>query len=157
MPLPLHLMKTLALSLCCFISAEGKVRVVDVKTRLIGRMTAVARHLTDPANMVYFYDMEGALYEVNVHTLDVKRLFDKPVPGWHGKGGYTSQGRLVISNNGEVAAGKVPERFLARLPPKSNEDAGVLAQWDGKEWRIIERRQFTDITGPGGLHGAPDD
>jgi len=140
-----------------FISAEGKVRVVDVKTRLIGRMTAVARHLTDPANMVYFYDMEGALYEVNVHTLDVKRLFDKPVPGWHGKGGYTSQGRLVISNNGEVAAGKVPEKFFARLPPKSNEDAGVLAQWDGKEWRIIERRQFTDITGPGGIRGAPDD
>ncbi len=140
-----------------FISAEGKVRAVDVKTRLIGRMTAVARHLTDPANLVYFYDMEGAVYEVNVHTLDVTKLFDKPVPGWHGKGGYASQGRLVISNNGAVAAGKTPKEFLARLPPKSDEDAGVLAEWNGKDWRIIARRQFTDITGPGGIHGAPDD
>ena len=140
-----------------FISAEGKVRVVDVKTRLIGRMTAVARHLTDPANRVYFYDMEGALYEVDVHSLEVTKLFQKPVPGWHGKGGYTSQGRLVISNNGESPAGKEPKEFLAKLPPKSNEDAGVLAEWNGKDWRIIERREFLDVTGPGGIHGAPDD
>ncbi len=140
-----------------FISAEGKVRAVDVKTKLVGRMTAVARHLTDPANLVYFYDMEGAVYEVNVHTLEVKKLFAKPVPGWHGKGAYTSQGRLVISNNGNVAAGKEPKEFLAKLPLKSDEDSGVLAEWDGKDWRIIERRQFTDITGPGGINGAPDD
>jgi hypothetical protein len=48
-------------------------------------MTANARHLTDPTNMVYFYDMERILYEVNVHTLAVNKLFNKPVPGWHGK------------------------------------------------------------------------
>lgn len=139
-----------------FIDAQGKVRTADVKDKLIGRMTAVARHLTDPANMVYFVDMEGMIYEVNVHTLEVKKLFQKPVPGWHGKGGYTAQGRLVISNNGEHAVGKGAD-FLAKLPPKSDEDAGVLAEWDGKEWRIIERKQFLDVTGPGGIHGAPDD
>ncbi|MCX7887185.1 MAG: hypothetical protein N3B01_08060, partial [Verrucomicrobiae bacterium] len=140
-----------------FISADGKVRACDVKNKLIGRMTAVARHLTDPANLVYFYDMEGALYEVNVHTLDVKRIFEKPVPGWHGKGGYTAQGRLVIANNGEHAASKKKFQYLAGADPKDPEDAGVLAEWDGKTWRIVERRQFTDVTGPGDIYGAPDD
>lgn len=140
-----------------FISAEGKVRVADIKTQLIGRLTAVTRHLTDPANLVYFYDMEGALYEVNVHSLEVKKLFDKSVPGWHGKGAYTSQGRLVVANNGEAPAGKIPKQFMAKLPPKSDEDAGVLAEWDGKTWNILARRQFMDVTGPGGIHGAPDD
>lgn len=140
-----------------FIDAKGNVRVCDVKKKLIGRMTAVMRHLTDPANRVYFFDMEGAIYEVDVHTLEVTKLFAKPVPGWHGKGGYTAQGRIVIANNGENAAGKVPKEYLAKLPPKRVEDAGVLAEWDGKEWRIIERHQFTDVTGPGGIHGSPDD
>ncbi len=139
-----------------FIGAEGQVRVCDVKTKLIGRMTAVLRHLTDPANRVYFYDMEGAFYEVNVHTLDVKKLFAKPVPGWHGKGGYTGQGRVVIANNGQSAAGKEPKKFECELPPKSPEDAGVLAEWDGATWKVVMRRQFTDVTGPGGLLGAPD-
>ncbi|MBI5397525.1 MAG: hypothetical protein HZA91_19685 [Verrucomicrobia bacterium] len=139
-----------------FIDAKGAVRACDVKNKLVGRMTAVMRHLTDPANRVYFFDMEGAIYEVNVHTLEVSKLFAKPVPGWHGKGGYTAQGRVVIANNGESAAGKEPKEYLAKLPPKRAEDAGALAEWDGKEWRIIERHQFTDVTGPGGIHGAPD-
>ncbi|MDR3405468.1 MAG: hypothetical protein P4L99_23435 [Chthoniobacter sp.] len=140
-----------------FIDAEGHVRAVDVKTQLVGRMTAIARHLTDPANLVYFYDMEGALYEVNVHSLEVKKLFTKPVPGWHGKGAYTAQGRLVIANNGEEPVGGIKIENLAELPPKTNEDRGVLAEYDGKDWRIIERRQFTDVTGPGGINGSPDD
>jgi len=141
-----------------FIDAKGNVRTCDVKNRLVGRMTAVMRHLTDPANLVYFYDMEGAIYEVDVHSLAVKKLFAKPVPGWHGKGGYTAQGRVVISNNGESSVGKdSPRDYLAALPPKKAEDAGVLAEWDGGEWRIVERHQFTDVTGPGGIHGAPDD
>lgn len=141
-----------------FIDAKGTVRACDVKNQLVGRMTAVMRHLTDPANLVYFYDMEGAVYEVDVHSLAVKKLFTKPVPGWHGKGGYTAQGRVVISNNGEAVVGKEsPQTYLAALPPKKEEDAGVLAEWDGNEWRIIERHQFTDVTGPGGIRGAPND
>lgn len=126
-----------------FVDAGGKVRAANVRTRLIGRMTAVARHLTDPKNLVYFFDMEGAIYEVNVHTLAVKKLFAKPVPGDHGKGGYTGQGRLIIANNGERR-------------PKAGGQNGVLAEWDGKEWRTIERKQFCDVTGPGGINGAPD-
>jgi len=127
-----------------FIDAKGKVRAADVKKKLTGRMTAVARHLKDPKNLVYFYDMEGAVYEVNVHTIAVKKLFARPVPGDHGKGGYTGQGRLIVANNGE------------RRPRKTGE-YGVLAEWDGDRWRIIERKQFCDVTGPGGIYGAPDD
>jgi len=140
-----------------FVDCNGGVRAADVH-RLVGRMTAVMRHLDDPANLVYFFDMEGAIYEVDVHSLAVKRLFAKPVPGWHGKGGYTSQGRVVIANNGERRVGrKAYQAVLAGGPPKTPDEAGVLAEWDGREWRIIERKQFCDVTGPGGIHGAPDD
>ena len=129
-----------------FIDAAGKVRACDVKNKLIGRMTAVARHLTDPKNMVYLIDMEGAVYEVNVHTLAVKKLFAKPVPGDHGKGGYTAQGRLVIANNGERRPGRNRPGLY-----------GALAEWDGKKWRVVERKPFCDVTGPDGIYGGSDD
>ncbi|WP_316828931.1 hypothetical protein [Pedobacter miscanthi] len=43
-----------------FIDDKGKARGIPFSV-MPGRMTAIARHLTDPANMVYFYDMEGML------------------------------------------------------------------------------------------------
>lgn len=137
-----------------FIDKKGNVRVCDLN-KLVGRMTAVMRHLTDPANMVYFFDMEGAIYEVNVHSLEVKRLYSKPFPGWHGKGAYTSQGRVVFANNGEREQNILD--LLVGRGPKGPEDAGILCEWDGKDFNIILRRQFTDVTGPGGIYGAPDD
>lgn len=139
------------------IDAHGKVRVIPL-TIMPGRMTATARHLTDPANMVYFYDMEGMLYEANVHTLAVNKLFHKPVPGWHGKGGYTAQKRLIIANNGEHKVSDIKKEDLETgAAPENDDEKGVLASWDGKKWTIIERKQFTDVTGPGGIYGAPDD
>lgn len=143
-----------------FIDQERHVRVIP-PSKMYGRLTATARHLTDPANKVYICDMEGLIYEVDVHTLDVRLLFKRPVPGWHGKGGYTGQGRLVIANNGESPAG-MPKRFLPLdqfidAKPKGPEDAGSLAEWDGTTWRLIERRQFTEVTSRGGILGAPDD
>jgi hypothetical protein len=140
-----------------FIDDTGKVRAVEVKNQLIGRMTTVARHLTDPTNKVIFYDMEGAVYEVEVHSLAVTRLFEKPVAGWHGKGGYTAQGRFVLSNNGEGTVYKKKYDFLAGSEPIGPEEMGALAEWDGKNWRLIERRQFTEVTGPGGILGSPTD
>lgn len=140
-----------------FIDAKGKVRVIPF-TVMPGRMTATARHLSNPEHMVYFYDMEGMLYEVNVNTLAVNKLFNKPVPGWHGKGAYTAQKQLVVANNGEEPLFKITKEMLeAGDLPKSPEDKGVLASWDGKTWKIIERKQFTDVTGPGGIYGSPDD
>jgi hypothetical protein len=139
-----------------FINKEGSIRTIPF-SQMPGRMTATARHLFDPANRVYFYDMEGKLYEVNVHTLASNKLFEKPVPGWHGKGAYTSQGLLVVANNGEEKVFDIPPGTLqAGALPKNEEEKGVLASWDGKQWKIVERKQFTDVTGPGGIYGAPD-
>lgn len=138
-----------------FISQEGQVRVIDPKV-MPGRLTGVARHLTDPANKVYFYTMDEGFYEVNVHTLHVKMLNEDgnarhPVdvagpllPGYHGKGAYTSQGRLIIANNGEYHW-------------QSNATSGCLAEWDGQNWKVLENKQFTEVTGPGGLLGDPDE
>ena len=58
------------------------------RTDFPARITAVARHLTDPAGKVYMIDMEGPIWEVDVRTLEAKRLFVKPVPG------LACQGRL---------------------------------------------------------------
>lgn len=140
-----------------FIDSSGRIRTVPL-TVMPGRMTATARHLSDPANKVYFYDMEGMLYEVNVHTLAVNKLFHKPVPGWHGKGGYTAQKQLIIANNGEHKVFDIkPKDLQAGGAPANKEEMGVLASWNGTTWKIIERKQFTDVTGPGGIYGAPDD
>ncbi|MEQ1902766.1 MAG: hypothetical protein ABL888_01110 [Pirellulaceae bacterium] len=135
------------------IDASGKIRTIQ-PSEMPMRVTAIARHLQDPANMVYYIDMEGAIWEANVHTLKITRLFNKPVPGWHAKGGYTSQGRLVISNNGELAVGDYRELLVGGKA--QGEERGVLAEWDGKEWRIVERHQYTDVTGPHSIAGGSD-
>lgn len=139
------------------IDSQGKVKTIPL-TVMLGRMTSTARHLTDPANKVYFLDMEGMVYEADVHSLAVNKLFNKPVPGWHAKGGYTAQKQLIFANNGEHDKNDIKKEDLrAGDEPKNNEEMGVLATWDGKDWRIIERKQFTDVTGPGGIYGSPDD
>ncbi len=136
------------------ISETGDVRVIPIEKMPI-RVTGITRHLTDPANRVYYIDMEGSIWEVDVHTLEPTQLYKKPVPGWHAKGAYVSQGRLVMSNNGERAAGNYND-LLVGGPPQSDEDRGVLAEYDGNEWRVIERRQYTEVSGPSGLAGGSD-
>ena len=140
------------------IDRNGNVRTIPY-SEMPGRLTATARHLTNPENYVYIQDMEGKVYEVNVHTLEATKLFEKPVPGWHGKGAYTGQGRYVISNNGEGQGKlKIKEEWLqVGAEAQSPEEMGVLAEWDGETWRIIERKQFTDVTGPGGIYGNEKD
>ncbi len=137
------------------IDSLGNVRVIPYSV-MPGRHTATARHLTDPANKVYYIEMEGQIWEVDVRTLQARRLFYKPVPGWHGKGAYTGQGRLILSNNGEIASGNY-DSLLVGGAAAGPEEVGVLAQWNGTMWSIVERRQFTDVTGPGGIYGAPSD
>ncbi|XAE54690.1 hypothetical protein OH491_17275 [Termitidicoccus mucosus] len=29
----------------------------------------------------------------------------------------------------------------------------MLAEWDGKDWTVVRRNQFVEVTGPGGIHG----
>jgi hypothetical protein len=112
------------------------------------RLCGTARHLTDPDNLVYVLGMEGELFELNVHTLEAKQIFDlidtlglPRVDGYfkvHFKDCYTSFGRLVVVNN------EYDEQdFLG------NQNEGTLAEYDGKEWRIIERKPFVCVRGRG--------
>ena len=146
------------------IDADGNIRVISPEV-MPGRITAMARHLTDPANWIYYIDMEGMIYEANVHTLEVTKLFHKSIPGWHAKGAYTAQGRLIIANNGEHVGGSFRQgiseveakAILARIKAKSPDERGALATWDGSTWEVLERKQYTDVMGPGGLSGNARD
>ena len=86
--------------------------------------------------------MEGHFWQVDVRSLDAKLLFDltkeleiKDAKA-HFKGAYTAQGRVVVANN------TYDEReFLGQR------DAGRLAEWNGKNWTIIERNPFVEVHG----------
>lgn len=140
------------------INADGNVHPVQ-PADMEGRISAQARHLTDPEHKIYVYDMEGLLYELDIPSRKATRLFARAVPGWHGKGAYSGQGVLVVANNGEHAAGSAnkfkPFDYVVPNTRKRYEEAGALAEWDGTTWKLIRRRQFTDVTGPGGIHGPP--
>ena len=124
-----------------FIDDRGNVRAVDQSKGFPARITAIARHLTDPANKVYVFDMEGPIWEVDVRTLVPRRLFVKPIPGWHGKGAYTGQGFLIVANNGALRTNdlegltwEAPESTWSKGP----EDTGALAEFDGRTWTVVE-------------------
>ena len=146
------------------IDATGNVRVIPWQ-QMPGRLTGAARHLTDPAHKVYLATMEAGLYEVDVQSLEVTGLFKdrmnipKPgstseahpasmttsLPGWHSKGLYSGQGRLVLSNNGEHGP-------LAESDPDT--ESGALGEWSGAgDFQLVRRAQFTEVTGPGGIYG----
>ena len=142
------------------INSAGVVRAIPFSA-MYGRPTGNARHLTDPANKIYYATMEEGFYEVDVKTLAVKELWADEqlkngrhanLPGYHGKGFYSGQGRMVYSNNGEHGndALQRPE-----IP------SGALAEWNGQadNWTIVRRNQFTEVTGPAGITGEakPDD
>lgn len=146
------------------ISKERVVRAIPYEV-MPGRHTGNARHLTDPKSKIYFATMEEGFYEVDVKTLEPKLLYedanvgrqkgndtDSNPPGSlllgaHGKGAYSGQGVLVYSNNGESGQ-QALEQF--------DIESGVLAEWDGKEWKTVRRAQFVEVTGPGGIYGNPN-
>jgi hypothetical protein len=136
------------------VDAQGEVRAIPFE-KMFGRPTGNARHLTDPANKIYYATMEEGFYEVDVKTLEVTELWSDEqkkngryakLPGYHGKGFYSGQGKVVYANNGDHAQ----EALVNPSVP-----SGVLAQWDGKadEWTVVRRNQFTEVTGPGGIYG----
>ena len=138
------------------IGADRSVRVISY-TNMFGRHTGLARHLTNPADKIVYATMEEGIYEVDVKTLAVTELWadeqrksgrKADLPGYHGKGFYSAQGRYVYANNGEHGQ----EALVNPSIP-----SGCLAEWDGKaaKWTIVRRSQFTDVTGPGGLEGNP--
>ena len=137
------------------IDAQRGVRAIPY-TEMFGRPTGNARHLTDPANKIYYATMEEGIYEVEVSSLKVTTHFHDEaatgepkadLPGYHGKGLYSGHARLVYANNGEHGSAALKDPFV---------DSGVLAQWGGmpeSRWEIVRRNQFTEVTGPGGIYG----
>lgn len=146
------------------IDKTGKVRVIPYSA-MYGRHTGNARHLTDPVGKIYYGTMEEGFYEVNVNTLEVKELYQDGnkkqvkkkdmdagplnalLPGVHGKGLYSGQGVMLFTNNGEGTQ-KALKKF--------DVEAGVLAEWNGKDWKVVRRNQFVEVTGPGGIYGNPN-
>ncbi len=136
------------------IDAQRNVRAIPY-TKMFGRPTGNARHLFDPAGKIYYATMEEGFYEVDVKTLDVTELWTDEhkteghhanLPGYHGKGLYSGQGRIIYANNGD----KSKEAFSNPAVP-----SGALAEWNGRadEWNVVRRNQFTEVTGPGGIYG----
>lgn len=140
------------------IDANRNVRVIPIKDAP-GRFTGVTRSLSDPKNKVIIGTMEEGFYEIDVHSLAVNTLYKDGnqlkreggksfesdlLVGVHGKGLYSGQGVLVFSNNGEQGE-------KARIDPMT--EAGSLSEWDGKNWKLIRRNQFTEVSGPGGIYG----
>lgn len=143
------------------IDKTGNVRAIPYET-MPGRHTGNARHLTDPANRIYYGTMEEGFYDVDVHTLETKTLYvDGNVTrkegemqqeaglllGAHGKGLYSGQGVLVYSNNGETGQEALKDFSI---------QAGALYEWNGADWQMIRRNQFVEVTGPGGIYGNPN-
>lgn len=144
-----------------FINAKGEVRTLSYDNSP-GRLTGTARHLHDPLNKVYIATMEEGFYEIDVNTISSKELYadsnprkaghkdtdvnpsNELIPGAHGKGLYSGQGVLVYSNNGEATKEALH---------KFNITSGSLSEWNGKDWKLIRRNQFVEVTGPGGIYG----
>ncbi len=147
------------------IDADRKVKVIP-PSKMFGRLTGTARHLSDP-NKVYYATMEEGLYEVDPSSLSVKCLIrdgnlkesdrakvapyhfdgiESQLPGYHGKGLYTAQGRVIYANNGDRDPRVVKDPTVP---------SGALGSWFGSgDWKPIRRNQFTEVTGPSGIFGA---
>ena len=132
------------------IDAQRNVRTIE---GLDMRICATMAHLSDPTNLVYMLGMEGEFYEMNVHSLkctllaDLTEELDFPkasgFPGTravHFKAGHTGFGRVVVADN------TYDNRDFT-----GQYQAGVLGEWDGKQWRVIERAPFVEVTGRGDL------
>ena len=135
------------------IDMKGNVRTIEaIKGH---RLTSTMDHLTDPDNKVYMLAMEGEFFEVDVRTLEAKQLFNlvKELDitfkqgKEHFKCGYTAHGRVVVANNSYYEADYLGEQ-----------EAGRLAEWDGKTWTVLEKKPFVEVAGKslsGGGIGNP--
>lgn len=125
------------------IDTNHKVRTVDALVDV--RLCGTARHLTEPKDLVYMLGMEGELFELNVHTLEAKLLFDLTkaldTPGemkCHFKDCYSDQGKLVVVNNDYSEPDYLGEQ-----------SEGTIAEFDGSKWSVLERKPFVGLGGLG--------
>ncbi len=105
------------------------------------RLCGTARHLNDPANLVYMLGMEGELFELNPRTLACRPIADlqkelgtEGEERVHFKDTFTACGRLVVCSN------EYDEQdFLGKRAQ------GRLAEFDGKKWTLLETKPFVAI------------
>lgn len=131
------------------IDTQARVRVL--KQLASERLTGTMRHLTDPAGKVYYLAMEGNFYEVDLATLQVRKLFDLTKElgidtRVHFKGAYTAQGRVVVANNSYFEEDQ-----------REGQGRGRLAEWDGQRWTILRRTAFCDATTAASIQTRPKD
>ena len=143
------------------IDGKGSVRVMPYKT-MPGRHTGNARHLTDPKGKLYYGTMEEGFYEVDVNTLAPTMLYEDG--NVKQKKGPTSPIVNIPSCCPvPTAKGCTRARALWCTPTMGNQaqealvqfdiDAGSLSEWNGKDWTVVRRNQFVEVTGPGGIYG----
>jgi|WetSurMetagenome_2_1015567.scaffolds.fasta_scaffold00532_11 hypothetical protein len=143
------------------IGSDRNIKVISSNI-MPGRLTGNARHLADPEGKIYYATMEEGFYEADVNTLHVNCLYKDTntrtgikaydtvnnslalLKGDHGKGFYSGQGVLVYSNNGELSE---------EASTKFDIESGSLSEWNGKDWKLVRRNQFVEVTGPGGIYG----
>jgi hypothetical protein len=145
------------------INDQGGIREWRVNPDMGGKhVSAVAKDLNDPnkinvvglSNERWSISLTGATTPlpagqvVQQHSLNTISSPKYGFTGKHGKGARTGQGVTVYGSNGE---GSWPG------------GAGSLFEWTGVEtgnvtndlaqWKLVERIQINEITGPGGIHG----
>ena len=118
------------------IDADNQVRTIEAVREY--RLTATMAHLKDPANKIYMLGMESHLFEVDVHTLEARLLFelnkDLGLPSGsypHYKGGFTTRDRLIVANN----------TYAER-----DEVEGVSTGGSGA-WRILQETAYMEVNG----------
>ena len=122
------------------IDVKGSVRTIQgVQDYLL---TATFEHLEDPVNRVYFLSMYGEMFEVDVHTLETRLVFDLTEElgvvrrTAHFKGGHTLNARVVVASN-----------TYDEADFEGTTAEGRLAEWDGTAWTILERKPFCEVAG----------
>ncbi len=130
------------------IDTKGNVRTIGELSK--HRLTATMTHLSKPDSMVYFLTMEGLLYETNVYSLRTSLVEDLVMKFYnktyrqlysegiytHFKGGFTGNGRVIVANNAYQN-----EDYIGRVR------GGRLAEWDGKQWTVIDSTAYMEIKG----------
>ncbi|MAX26962.1 MAG: hypothetical protein CMJ19_20910 [Phycisphaeraceae bacterium] len=113
------------------------------------RLCGVAKHLTDP-ELVYVLAMEGEVFELNPLTFECKQIMDlQEILGTEGEGRvhfkdcYSCFGKFIVCSNEYNEDDWKRER-----------DQGRLAEWDGENWTILEKKPFVCTAGREGFGGT---
>jgi hypothetical protein len=106
------------------------------------RVCGTSPHLFEPKRLVYVLGMEGELFELDVNTLECRKIADlqkhlqtEGEGMVHFKDCFTHSGRLIVCSNEYMDADFARRRAQGRL-----------AEWDGKgEWQVLDRNPYVGL------------